>query len=190
MLFLLSVQVGASTGFPWKDNLHGLSSVAVRRFKMLHCKLWESSGVGAVGLSGLVQGVVELFSVSLPFPGTSVQNSFLLTVHLCSVTCHIHWRWSLTSSNVRTTSVDVTGQTCHYNWSKHLRNVGVFLQMAVTCSNDKILFRFVLRKWKQENHLPWSCRDFDGGISLGSRKVVDYKDSVTCNLLEFYFHYF
>lgn len=57
---------------------------------MLQCKFHESSGADVVGLSGLAQGVVDLSTVSLIFPGTSVQNSFLLTVHLCSVTCQIH----------------------------------------------------------------------------------------------------
>lgn len=71
-------------------NLHGLLSVKVRRFKMLRSKLSESSGIDAVGLLGLVQGLVDLPTALFVFPGASAQNLSLLTVHFCSVTCQIH----------------------------------------------------------------------------------------------------
>lgn len=37
----------------------------------------------------------------------------------------------------------------HCNWLDPLRNVGVSLKVAVTCSSVEIILRFVLRKWKQ-----------------------------------------
>lgn len=41
---------------------------------MLHSKLSENSGINAVGLLGLVQGVVDLSTAPLIFPGTPAQN--------------------------------------------------------------------------------------------------------------------
>lgn len=77
--------------FPWKDSLHGLSSEEVRRLKRLRCKLPGGSGVvDAVGLAEPAQGAVGLSAVSFTLSDSSVQKSFLLTVHLCSVTHRTH----------------------------------------------------------------------------------------------------
>lgn len=73
--------IAARPAFLHKGNLHGPSSVAMRRFKMLHCKWREGSDI-AVGLSVPVQGVVGLLCVLLIFLSTSVPKTFLLPARL------------------------------------------------------------------------------------------------------------